>query len=172
MTIAQYYTQLKTIWSEIFLYQPVPSYICDSSNAQGKERLCKSALLLFHVEQVFPQCRGLMSSLGTPQIASTDRYWVYPSAFSNRALNQSPIDRSPVAICSFSSYHQVGPSDSSARRFYQSGTFILRERRIRVNGRIDQSPQVMMICLIKVYISFELLFFAWMDQILLAALLV
>lgn len=165
MTIAEYYTQLKTIWSEIFLYQPVPSCICDCSNAQGKQRLCKSALLLFHVEQVFPQCRGLMSSLGTPQIASTDIYWVYPSAFSNRALNQSIPNRSinpqivpefafrvpltesqsiarRVASCSFSSYHQVGPSDYSARRFYQSGTGILRERRIRVNGRIDQSPQV------------------------------
>ena len=45
----------------------------------------------FHVEQVFPQCRGLRSSLGTPQIASTDRYWVYPSAFSNRALNHPMV---------------------------------------------------------------------------------
>ena len=58
-----------------------------------KQRLCKSELapFFFHVEQVFPQCRGLISSLGTPQIASTDRYWVYPSAFSNRALNHPMV---------------------------------------------------------------------------------
>ncbi|CAL8087864.1 unnamed protein product [Prunus armeniaca] len=36
MTVAEYYTQIKTIWKEIFLYQ-----------------------------QGFPQCRGLISSLGT-----------------------------------------------------------------------------------------------------------
>lgn len=57
-----------------------------------KQRLCKSELpFFFHVEQVFPQCRGLISCLGTPQIASTDRYWVYPSAFSNRALNHPMV---------------------------------------------------------------------------------
>ncbi|KAB1995707.1 hypothetical protein E1A91_D13G182500v1 [Gossypium mustelinum] len=41
--------------------------------------------------EVFPQCRDLISCLGTPQIASTDRYWVYPSAFSNRALNHPMV---------------------------------------------------------------------------------
>ncbi|CAB4263748.1 unnamed protein product [Prunus armeniaca] len=56
-------------------------------------------------QQGFPQCKGLISSLGIPRITSTDRYWVYPSAFCNRALNQSPIDRLPVANYSFSSYH-------------------------------------------------------------------
>ncbi|CAB4294325.1 unnamed protein product [Prunus armeniaca] len=34
MTVAKYYTQLKTIWKEIFLYQQVLSCTCDCSNAQ------------------------------------------------------------------------------------------------------------------------------------------
>lgn len=55
------------------------------------EVMQKWTSLFFHVEQVFPQCRGLISCLGTPQIASTDRYWVYPSAFSNRALNHPMV---------------------------------------------------------------------------------
>ncbi|TYG82412.1 hypothetical protein ES288_D01G085600v1 [Gossypium darwinii] len=40
------------------------------------EVMQKLTSLFFHVD-----------CLGTSQIASTDRYWVYPSAFSNRALN-------------------------------------------------------------------------------------
>nr|KJB82106.1 hypothetical protein B456_013G176300 [Gossypium raimondii] len=55
------------------------------------EVMQKLTSLFFHVEQVFPQCRGLISCLGTPQIASTDRYWVYPSAFSNRAFNHPMV---------------------------------------------------------------------------------
>ncbi|CAL2229561.1 unnamed protein product [Prunus armeniaca] len=88
----------KHLWS--FMYQPaVFLSLIHKSAGHVMASQCTNQL------QGFPQCRGLISSLGTPRITSTDIYWVYPSAFYNRALNQSLIDRLPVVNYSFSSYH-------------------------------------------------------------------
>lgn len=112
-----------------------------------KQRLCKSELLLFHVEQVFPQCRGLISDLGTPQIASTDRYWVYPSAFSNRALNHPMVkcarkklkqepDRSTNQISEKRSPFSLGlkayTNQRSEKKFRQDWKHQVRKKRASV----------------------------------------
>lgn len=76
-----------------YINQLFPALVIEKMPKEKKTEVMQkwTSLFFFHVEQVFPQCRGLISCLGTPQIASTDRYWVYPSAFSNRALNHPMV---------------------------------------------------------------------------------
>ncbi|KAM7249871.1 hypothetical protein ACFE04_019650 [Oxalis oulophora] len=58
-----------------------------------EQRLCKSELLLFYVEQVFLQCRGLISSLGTPQRVLIDIGSTHRPSVIGHSINPQSIAR-------------------------------------------------------------------------------